>query len=118
VILDLNHRFNWDFGGGNLRTIDADLFKSNVKAWAENIRDFRSDNKCFFTEENILKAIDDQPTVEVEVVKHGHWINAYPDIEPNPMLMYGICSECGFKQSISDSLKFCPECGAKMDGSE
>lgn len=101
-----------------MRTIDADLFKSNVKAWAENIRDFRSDNKCFFTEENILKAIDNQPTVEVELVKHGHWINAYPDIEPNPMLMYGICSECGFKQSISDSLKFCPECGAKMDGSE
>ena len=46
-----------------MRTIDADLFKSNVKAWAENIRDIRSDNKCFFTEENILKAIDDQPTV-------------------------------------------------------
>lgn len=46
-----------------MRTIDADLFKSNVKVWAENIRDFRSDNKCFFTEENILKAIDDQPTV-------------------------------------------------------
>lgn len=101
-----------------MRTIDADLFKSNVKAWAENIRDIRSDNKCFFTEENILKAIDDQPTLEVEVVKHGHWINAYPNIEPNPMLMYGICSECGFKQSVSDSLKFCPECGAKMDRSE
>ena len=46
-----------------MRTNDADLFKSNVKAWAENIRDIRSDNKCFFTEENILKAIDDQPTV-------------------------------------------------------
>ena len=46
-----------------MRIIDADLFKNNVKAWAENIRDFRSDNKCFFTEENILKAIDNQPTV-------------------------------------------------------
>lgn len=53
----------WFCGGDNLRTIDADLFKSNIKAWAENIRDIRSDNKCFFTEENILKAIDDQPTV-------------------------------------------------------
>ena len=71
-----------------MRLIDADLFANNVKTWAENIRDFRSDNKCFFTEENILKAIDEQPTVEVEVVKHGHWINAYSDIEPNPMLMY------------------------------
>ena len=37
-----------------MRLIDADLFANNVKTWAENIRDFRSDNKCFFTEENIL----------------------------------------------------------------
>ena len=41
--------------------------------------------------------------------------NAYPEIEPNPMFMYGICSICGFKQSISDKLKFCPECGSMMD---
>ena len=50
--------------------------------------------------------------------KRGYWINAYPDIEPNPMFMYGICSECGFEQSISNKLNYCPECGAKMDGSE
>ena len=56
-----------------MRTIDSDLFKSNVKAWAENIRDIRSDNKCFFTEENILKAIDDQPTVET--VNDGEWLS-------------------------------------------
>jgi len=50
-----------------------------------------------------------------DYAKHGHWINAYPEIEPNPMFMYGICSICGFKQSISDKLKFCPECGSVMD---
>lgn len=48
--------------------------------------------------------------------KKGKWINAYPDIEPNPMFMYGICSVCGFEQSISDKLKYCPNCGAKMEG--
>lgn len=52
---------------------------------------------------------------DVEEVIHGKWINAYPEIEPNPMCMYGICSNCGFEQSISDKLKYCPECGAKMD---
>lgn len=46
--------------------------------------------------------------------KTGKWINAYPDIEPNPMLMYGICSVCGFEQSISDKLQYCPSCGARM----
>ena len=52
------------------------------------------------------------PTIEER--KTGKWINAYPDIEPNPMLMYGICSVCGFEQSISDKLKYCPNCGARM----
>lgn len=54
--------------------------------------------------------------IEVKQVSHGHWINAYPDIEPNPMFMYGICSMCGFEQSLSDKLNYCPNCGAKMDG--
>ena len=44
----------------------------------------------------------------------AHWINSYPNIEPNPMFMYGICSECGFEQSLSSDLKYCPECGSKM----
>ena len=44
----------------------------------------------------------------------GKWINAYPKIETNPMFMYGICSECGFKQSLSGKLNFCPNCGADM----
>jgi hypothetical protein len=46
--------------------------------------------------------------------KTGHWINAYPDIEPNPMFIYGICSVCGFEQSISNKLNYCPNCRTKM----
>lgn len=49
------------------------------------------------------------------VFRHGHWIDAYPDIEPNPMFMYGICSNCGFEQGLSDKLNYCPNCGSKMD---
>ena len=51
---------------------------------------------------------------EVRPVVRGRWINAYPKIEPNPMYMYGICSECGFEQSISNKLNYCPHCGADM----
>ena len=49
-------------------------------------------------------------------VFHARWVSAYPDIEPNPMFNYGICSRCGFEQSISDKLNYCPNCGAIMDG--
>ena len=59
---------------------------------------------------------DNGDVIEISRVRHGRWIDAYPDIEPNPMFMYGICSECGFKQGISKYLNYCPNCGAKMDG--
>lgn len=58
------------------------------------------------------------PAADVAPVRHGRWIDAYPDIEPNPMFMYGICSECGFEQGISKYLNYCPNCGAYMRGEE
>ena len=70
------------------------------------------------TRDEFVEFIKKQPTIEVEPVKHGRWIDAYPDIEPNPMFMYGICSECGFEQGISKYLNYCPNCGAKMESEE
>ena len=61
---------------------------------------------------------DNGDAIEISRVRHGRWIDAYPDIEPNPMFMYGICSECGFEQGISKYLNYCPNCGAKMDGGD
>ena len=61
------------------------------------------------------KMIESLQAADVAPVRHGRWIDAYPDIEPNPMFMYGICSECRFEQSISKYLNYCPNCGAKMD---
>ena len=51
---------------------------------------------------------DELPAADVAPVRHGQWIDAYPDIEANPMFMYGICSECGFEQAISKYLNYCP----------
>lgn len=64
------------------------------------------------------RAIERILAADVAPVRHGRWINAYSDIEPNPMFMYGICSECGFEQGISKYLNYCPNCGAKMDGGD
>ena len=61
---------------------------------------------------------DELPAVDVSPVRNGRWIDAYQDIETNPMFMYGICSECGFEQAISKYLNYCPNCCAKMDGAE
>ena len=72
-------------------------------------------------EEDFKRAIKKIPKgiiVDVAPVRHGRWVDAYPDIETNPMFMYGICSECEFEQGISKYLNYCPNCGAKMDGGE
>ena len=66
--------------------------------------------------DDTLDYIDSEPAADVAPVRHGRWIDAYPDIEPNPMFMYGICSECGFEQGISKYLNYCPNCGARMAG--
>ena len=66
--------------------------------------------------ESVLEYVENLPSADVAPVRHGRWVDAYPDIEPNPMFMYGICSECEFEQGISKYLNYCPNCGAKMDG--
>ena len=65
-----------------------------------------------------IKKIQKGIILDVAPVRHGRWVDAYPDIEPNPMFMYGICSECEFEQGISKYLNYCPNCGCRMDGGE
>ena len=66
--------------------------------------------------ELIARILDDDVDGKAfEMPKRGEWKCSYPEIEPNPMFMYGICSICGFEQSISNKLNYCPNCGAKME---
>ena len=84
-----------------------------------NHYDRKNGNKHFINGiESVLEYAENLPAADVAPVRHGRWIDAYPDIEPNPMFMYGICSECGFEQGISKYLNYCPNCGAKMDGGD
>ena len=83
-----------------------------------NIDDMMNVNGTLISLHDARETISNFPASDVVPVRHGRWIDAYPDIEPDPMFMYGICSECGFEQAISKYLNYCPNCGAKMDGAE
>lgn len=48
---------------------------------------------------------------DVRPVTHGKWIVKIDSEEKT----YGVCSCCGYKQ-YAGHLKYCPECGGKMDG--
>lgn len=70
---------------------------------------------------SVLRVIDEQPTADVQEVRHGKNVTPFHPADEF------ICSECGiaFKEMseyiIEDDVyrefyfKFCPNCGAKMD---
>lgn len=62
--------------------------------------------------EDAFEMAENAPPSDVAPVVHGKWI---------PVEAYGIgntakCSECEKRQYGYDGFKFCPNCGAKMDG--
>lgn len=61
---------------------------------------------------DIEKVINEQPTVDT--ARHGHWsFRPFPDDWIGSLY---ICSEC--KDVCDSRYRFCPSCGAKMDGFE
>lgn len=69
-----------------------------------------------------ITVLDSAPAADVAPVRHGHWIGE-GDGYADGALVYDVwhCSECDY--CIDDGTdapellpKFCPSCGAKMDG--
>ena len=54
----------------------------------------------------------DAPTVDAVEVVHGHWFWK-PTNEWTSILT---CSVCGSQEGTAEVYKYCPNCGAKMDG--
>lgn len=65
---------------------------------------------CFYGSEcrleDVQEWLNEQPTADVEEVKHGKWIT-FSLRDPQCSL----CHSYNFEQS-----NYCPNCGAKMDG--
>lgn len=52
----------------------------------------------------LLDAIMSMPEADVVEVKHGKWDRS------------GYCSECDYWSCYCSDFKYCPNCGAKMEG--
>lgn len=66
----------------------------------------------------VMNVIRRLPTVDAEEVVHGRWVEWYP---PMHMIMTGEellyrCSACDAKYPDVEGYRYCPHCGAKMDG--
>jgi len=95
------------------RLIDANVLKESVHAHDYVLKDcLNSTDKGMFTV-GIMQAIDEQPTIDAEPVKHSKWIESDEFDE-----FYGRlyrCSNCN-TFVIEDMDNYCPFCGARMDG--
>ena len=60
---------------------------------------------------DILEDIEDYLTVDVQEVKHGHWIDT------TTYCGEFTCSICK-EMCVTNKYKYCPHCGAKMDKEE
>lgn len=82
-----------------IKGIEADKDKSIQTSFVKSV--------CMI----ICKAIDAQPTIDAEPVRHGKWITeeCLPGV--------AVCSICGHEiRGIGcQYTKYCDECGARMD---
>lgn len=91
-----------------MELIDREALKTKLE---KNIEDLADKTGLFegikMGYESAVHFVEQAPTVEER--KHGHWIN--------PKAWHVECSECHHVlEFICDVKKYCPNCGAKMEG--
>ena len=89
-----------------MRLIDAEelerLFNAQIEQGATDAFDAYDD------------ALQDALTIDAVPVVHGRW-----DVVEGRRLDNAICSNCGRHfQAYYEAYRFCPNCGAKMDGGD
>ena len=107
-----------------MRLIDADALMGVFRARMVERYDrgkCASDENCKTCEPGCFwrRAIPAAPTVDAVPVVHGRWIpkgyatfkNKFEEVQ---IPTFFKCSECGTVRT--DKYKYCPNCGAKMDG--
>lgn len=101
--------------GGTWRFCDGDC-NHCPKAYATNTTATISKEQLdeikppIFTKEQLAEMLG--------IVKHGHWIKKinpnYSPFDPCSSEELHICNQCGYESEFGT--RFCPDCGAKMDG--
>lgn len=86
-----------------MRLIDADALMKKI---CGNECGSVCDEECENAECNFYDYIMDAPTIEAEPARHGVFEHG------------DTCNVCGFICEVSDAThyRYCPNCGAKMDG--
>lgn len=100
-----------------MRLIDADaLMEAMYHRAFETDGDTMWQSGCWVRYRAIEQVVKEQPSVEAEPVRHGHWIPKFGGEFKGGAYWYD-CSECGHTVAggILSGNYFCKNCGARMD---
>lgn len=101
-----------------MRLIDADALMKHIKdvpTWQDCDEYYWVATKYphgMYDPEDIVSSIENTPTIDAVEVVHGTW-------ESYPSHLYRRCSACKVEydvQRFNVRARYCPNCGAKMDG--
>jgi len=93
-----------------MRTIDADVLKRKVQRLATEAWKMQVKASVETILNQFIDYIDHAPTVDAVPVKHGRWTDKDGGI--------ATCSVCGDRWGVWSVMKYCPNCGARMDGKD
>ena len=102
------------------RLIDANKFKHKMKL------EFLDRRNKFISMKDLFECIDDMNTVDAVEVVHGRWEDMYGGKYENLRFRCSLCKKKALYVPVQGMLgnwsdtqalsKYCPNCGAKMDG--
>lgn len=106
-----------------MRLIDADVLRVRLEGMMKAPWNAQSAPYCWaHAYEAMQEELDNAPTVEAEPVKHGRWIEDETTYAGTGAANW-LCSECKriggtWWRDISPCkmYRYCPNCGARMDG--
>lgn len=94
-----------------MRLIDADSLKERLNN-AADVDEFEP----YGFIDDVYWEIENSPTIDTVELKHGKWEKAKRHGVVVYSNAYAECSECHSVIFLGWEMKYCPSCGAKMDG--
>ena len=98
--------------------IERETVKRELLSWAVSIN-----HPEYLIKDDALHIIDSIPAADVAPVRHGRWKEMHYEGGILDGINFDRCYVCGYERVFDDPaiktvFKYCPNCGAKMDGGD
>lgn len=95
--------------------IEREALRKVLEVWRDAYADVDDAQGCGLLED-VIWEVDAQPAADVAPVVHGRWEYTPQTFNTLGQIRCPFCAWWSLDQSIDGIYKYCPKCGAKMDG--